>query len=147
MLDSFLSEARPEAYIAIQAYVQPSAVTDRSLLELRESLMTRFKLATTVGYGPRFLHSTGQLHKGDSGRGLFVQITSENKNDIHIPDELGSSKSSVSFGVLKEAEALGDRQALLDAGRKVIRFHIKGDVPEALDLLTAKMRELGVQPN
>ena len=145
MLTNFLTGAKPGAYIAIQAYVQPTDSTDRSLLELREWLMERFKLATTVGYGPRFLHSTGQLHKGDAGRGLFLQITSDDKVDLPVPDELGSSKSSVSFGVLKEAEALGDRQALLDAGRKVIRFHIRGDVPDALNRLTAALRDTGMR--
>jgi transaldolase / glucose-6-phosphate isomerase len=144
MLTNFLAEAKPGAYIAIQAYVQPTDLTDRSLLELRKWLMERFKLATTVGYGPRFLHSTGQLHKGDAGRGFFVQITSGDKGDLPVPDELGASKSSVSFGVLKEAEALGDRQALLSAGRKIISFHIEGNVPAALDRLTGELRGLAV---
>ena len=144
MLTNFLAEAKPGAYIAIQAYVQPTDLTDRSLRELRKWLMERFKLATTVGYGPRFLHSTGQLHKGDGGRGFFVQITSADKDDLPVPDELGSSKSSVSFGVLKEAEALGDRQVLLGAGRRVISFQVRGDVPKTLDRLTAALRGITV---
>ena len=85
-----------------------------------------------MGYGPRFLHSTGQMHKGDKGVGLFIQFTSDSEEDIPIPDEPGSSSSSISFGVLKTAQALGDRQALLDAGRSVIRYHIKGNVPDHL---------------
>jgi glucose-6-phosphate isomerase len=144
VLTNFLARATPGAYIAIQAYVQQTDSTDKSFLELRRWLMGRFKLATTVGYGPRFLHSTGQLHKGDSGRGFFLQVTSDDKVDLPVPDELGSSKSSVTFGVLKEAEALGDRQALLDAGRMVISFHIKGDVPDALDRLTEALRGIPV---
>jgi transaldolase/glucose-6-phosphate isomerase len=144
ILTNFLRIATPDAYIAIQAYIKQTDATDRSLRELRGQLMRRFKLATTVGYGPRFLHSTGQLHKGDAGRGLFIQITSDKKNDPHVPDELGSSKSSVSFGVLEEAEALGDRQALLDGGRKVVRLHLKGDVPRALAQLTDSMLSIAV---
>jgi transaldolase / glucose-6-phosphate isomerase len=140
MLSNFLAGEKPGDYIAIQAYVQPTDPTDESLLELREWLMKRFKLATTVGYGPRFLHSTGQLHKGDAGRGLFVQIASDNEHDLPVPDGLGSSKSSVSFGVLKQAEALGDMQALLRAGRRVVSFHFKGDVPDALDRLASALR-------
>ena len=140
MLTNLLAEAKPGAYIAIQAYVQPTDPMDRSLRELRKWLMGRYKLATTLGYGPRFLHSTGQLHKGDGGRGFFLQIASDDKEDLPIPDELGSSKSSVSFEMLKMAEALGDMQALLGAGRRVISLHIRGDVPDALDCLTESLR-------
>jgi hypothetical protein len=142
MLGSLLAAEKPGAYIAIQAYVQATGPTDESLLELREYLKVRFKLATSLGYGPRYLHSTGQLHKGDSGRGLFLQITSDNKHDLPVPDELGSAKSSVSFGLLEKAEALGDMQALLGAGRRVVSLHIKRDVPEALGRLTAALRDV-----
>ena len=92
-------------------------------LRLRE----RFRIAVTVGYGPRFLHSTGQLHKGDAGRGLFIQLTADDPRDAPIPDELGSSGSALTFGVLKAAQVFGDRQALIDAGRRVIRFHLHDD--------------------
>jgi hypothetical protein len=81
-----------------------------------------------VGYGPRFLHSTGQLHKGDAGKGLFIQFTADDPRDAPIPDEAGSPDSTMSFGVLKAAQALGDRQALLDADRRVIRFHLGSNV-------------------
>jgi hypothetical protein len=93
-------------------------------------------LAATVGYGPRFLHSTGQLHKGDAGHGLFIQFTADMPKDAPIPDKAGKKPSSISFGVLKDAQALGDRQALLDAGRKVIRFHLDKDVIGSLRQLT-----------
>jgi len=79
-----------------------------------------------VGYGPRFLHSTGQLHKGDTGKGLFMQIISriDMDNDAPIPDQAGSDKSSMSFGTLITAQAFGDRQALLDKKRHVITFQL-----------------------
>ena len=96
-------------------------------------------MATTVGYGPRFLHSTGQLHKGDAGHGLFIQFTADDPRDAAIPDEVGSQDSSISFGVLKMAQVLGDRQALLDAGRRVIRFHLGDDVVGGLKRLTEAM--------
>ena len=140
VLASYFERARAGDYIAIEAYVQPTDRMDRSLRELRELLMARYRLATTLGYGPRFLHSTGQLHKGDAGRGFILQITSEDLGDLPIPDELGSTRSSVSFGVLKEAEALGDMNALVSAGRRVISFHLKGDAPGALDRLTGTLR-------
>jgi transaldolase/glucose-6-phosphate isomerase len=135
-LAQFLSQAKARDYISLQAYVQPTAGTDAALLALRSQLRDQFCLATTVGYGPRFLHSTGQLHKGDGGNGLFIQFTSDNLQDLPIPDEAGEPASSMSFGVLKMAQALGDKQALLDGGRRVIRFHLGDDVVGGLKLLT-----------
>ncbi len=138
-LDRFLAQARLRDYVALQAYVQPTAETDAALAALRRRLRNRFRLATTVGYGPRFLHSTGQLHKGDAGHGLFIQFTADDPRDAAIPDEAGLPESSISFGVLKMAQVLGDRQALLDAGRRVIRFHLGDDVVGGLKRLTEAM--------
>ena len=135
-LHGFLARADPGSYIALQAYVQPGRETDAALALLRIGLRDRFRLATTVGYGPRFLHSTGQLHKGDAGHGLFIQLTADTPRDAPIPDEAGSRESSITFGVLKMAQALGDQQALLDAGRRVIRFHLGEDVVGGLKHLT-----------
>jgi len=136
-LEGFLATAKPGDYLALQAYVEPSEETTAALQALRVRLRDRLKLTTTVGYGPRFLHSTGQLHKGDAGNGLFVQITSEDERDVPIPDEAGSEESALSFGVLKEAQVLGDRQALLDAGRRVIRLHYRADLAGGLEKLAA----------
>ncbi|MFQ5638064.1 MAG: glucose-6-phosphate isomerase [bacterium] len=126
-------DARDRSYIALQAYLNPSKETDAALNSLRNRLREKTKLATTVGYGPRFLHSTGQLHKGDSGRGLFIQITADSASDIAIPDRPEAETSTITFGVLKMAQALGDRRALLEKGRKVIRFHLQKDVIEGLN--------------
>jgi transaldolase/glucose-6-phosphate isomerase len=127
-LIAFLGQAKASGYVSLQAYVQPTEKTTAALQNLRTRLRDKYHLATTVGYGPRFLHSTGQLHKGDAGNGLFVQLTADDKRDIPIPDEAGSPDSSMTFGILKASQAMGDRQALLDRGRKVIRFHLGGDV-------------------
>jgi transaldolase/glucose-6-phosphate isomerase len=135
-LQSFLSQAQPGAYIALQAFVQPTQETDAALLRLRTSLRNETEMAVTTGYGPRFLHSTGQLHKGDAGRGLFIQFTSDSAQDVPIPDDAGASKSSINFGVLEMSAALGDNQALLDADRKVIRFHLGTDILGGLNLLS-----------
>jgi hypothetical protein len=89
-------------------------------------------MATTVGYGPRFLHSTGQLHKGDGGEGLFIQVTADPVRDVPIPDQAGGGNASIHFGVLERAQALGDREALMEAGRHVVRFHLGKDVPGGL---------------
>ncbi len=127
-LTTFLAQAQSgRSYVALQAYVQPTPETDAALQNLRTKIQTNLRVATTVGYGPRFLHSTGQLHKGDAGNGLFIQFTADPMQDAPIPDEAGAAKSSMTFGVLKLAQALGDRQALLDAKRRVIRFHFAKD--------------------
>lgn len=135
-LAEFVGQAKPDDYIAIQAYVTPTPETDAALLNLRTVLRERTKLAVTTGYGPRFLHSTGQLHKGDSGNGLFIQFTSDADPDLPIPDGPGALESSITFGVLKLAQALGDYQALLDVGRRVIRFHLGTDVLAGIETLT-----------
>ena len=124
----FLDQAASGDYVALQAYIKPSEDTWAELQELRLKIRNISGIATTAGYGPRFLHSTGQLHKGDGGRGLFIQITSQGASDLPIPDEAGSEDSSISFGVLKTAQAMGDGQALADSGRRVIRFELGGDV-------------------
>lgn len=137
-LRRFLGRAAPgdggagRSYVALQAYLQPTPQTTDALQRLRRRIQATHRLATTLGYGPRFLHSTGQLHKGDAGRGLFVQITADDTEEAPIPDQAGSPRSSITFGVLKMAQALGDRQALLEAGRQVIRFHFRADVQGGL---------------
>jgi len=112
------------SYIAIQAYVKMDENSEKVLHELRTKLQKKYHVATTVGFGPRFLHSTGQLHKGDAGNGLFIQIVSPSKIDVDIPDEPGKEESSITFGVLIESQTLGDRQALIDNDRKIIRFYV-----------------------
>jgi transaldolase/glucose-6-phosphate isomerase len=134
--DGFLAQARPGDYVSLQAYVQPTDETDAALAALRLKLRDRLHLATTVGYGPRFLHSTGQLHKGDGGNGLFVQFTHDPPQDAAIPDEAGGQESAMTFGVLIAAQSLGDRQALLDNERRVIRFHLGDDVVGGLKKLS-----------
>jgi hypothetical protein len=135
-LTGFLVQAQGGDYVAFQAYVQPTAETDAALLALRTQIRDRLKLATTVGYGPRFLHSTGQLHKGDRGNGLFIQFTSDPLQDVDIPDEAGEPASTMTFGVLKMAQALGDKAALEGEGRRVIRFHLGSDIVGGLGRFT-----------
>jgi transaldolase/glucose-6-phosphate isomerase len=135
-LNDFLGKVQPGDYVALQAYVQPTPAIDAALLALRTQLRDQYRLATTVGYGPRFLHSTGQLHKGDGGKGLFIQFTSTASEDVPIPDEAGKQESTMSFGVLKSAQAMGDAQALLDAGRRMICFDLGLDVVDSLKKLS-----------
>ncbi len=131
-LTAFLGGSQPNSYIVLQAYLQPTSETSEKLHAIRTALRARTRLATTSGFGPRYLHSTGQLHKGDAGTGSFIQITVDDAHDVDIPDEAGSAESSMSFGTLKAAQAMGDKKALEEAGRRVLRIHIKGDVHKGL---------------
>ncbi len=141
-LNAFFSQANPgqpgmggRSYTALQAYITPTPEADHLLQDLRSRIQVKYRMATTVGYGPRFLHSTGQLHKGDAGHGLFIQITGDSAEDVPIPDEAGSTTSTITFGTLKMAQALGDGKALMDAGRHVIRFHLGKDISKGLRLI------------
>ena len=109
-------------YIAIHTYVKSEEAVDKLVHSFRIFLQKKYKSAVTVGYGPRFLHSTGQLHKGDAGKGVFIQFISSGGSDVSIPDNAGEEKSTMSFGTLIRAQAFGDRKALKNAGRKVITF-------------------------
>ena len=139
----FLSQAQTGDYLSLQAYIHPTRDAATAFQTLRHKLRARTHLATTLGFGPRFLHSTGQLHKGDAGNGLFIQFTSDNLEDVPIPNkaiassEAGKPDSSLTFGTLIRAQALGDYQALLTATppRRAIHFHLEADVVKGLEQL------------
>ncbi len=126
----------PQKYLSLQAYLTPDYKTTEALQQLRTAIQKKYKTATTVGYGPRFLHSTGQLQKGDAGNGLFIQFTSSDANDASIPDEAGKEKSSLTFGTLIQAQALGDFKALQENKRKVVRFDLGNDAVGGIKKLT-----------
>jgi glucose-6-phosphate isomerase len=119
-LQTFLGQAQAGDYIVIQSFLTPTADTGSGLQELRALLRDRLKLATTVALGPRYLHSTGQMHKGGRPNGVFIQITGQDKEDMAIPG------AGYGFSTLKAAQALGDLQALREAGRRVVRVHLAG---------------------
>ncbi len=114
----FLDQTKPHEYIALMAYLTHSPASDHNFTASRIDLRTRYHVATTLGYGPRFLHSTGQLHKGGANEGVFIQITGTAPKDANLPGE------QYTFGVLKEAQALGDLQALQTHHRRAIRLHV-----------------------
>jgi len=128
-LAGFLAQARAGDYVALLAYLEPSSGHSAILRAIRVRLRDALRLATTVGYGPRYLHSTGQLHKGGANNGLFIQITADDAEDLPVPSE------PYSFSVLKQAQALGDFQSLLSKGRRVVRFHLGKEVQTGLDRL------------
>ena len=112
-----MAEAGKGKYLAIMAYVRQTPEVDKVLADFRRKVVERHHIATTLGYGPRFLHSTGQLHKEGPDTGLFLQITAEHEKELPIPGK------PYTFGVVADAQALGDLQALKSLGRRVTRIH------------------------
>jgi RpiB/LacA/LacB family sugar-phosphate isomerase len=135
-LAAHLAQAVPGDYLAIQAYLTPTADAWRILQEIRVALRDRLRIATTVGWGPRYLHSTGQLHKGGPTSGLFIQITGDDREDLAIPG------AGYGFTTLKAAQALGDLQSLRDGARRVIRLHLTGKQSQALPQLLQMVQGL-----
>ncbi len=120
----FLSAAEPGDYVGLLAYLTPDEETATSLAALRMQVRELTGLATVSGFGPRYLHSSGQLHKGDRGNGYFIVLTTDRAGDIPIPDEPDTDEASLSFGVLISAQALGDMKALRDENRPVLHLHL-----------------------
>jgi len=117
-----LAQVRAGKYLALMVYLSQTPEVDEALADLRQKVASRYRIATTSGYGPRFLHSTGQLHKGGPDTGLFLQITASHQKDLPIPG------LPYTFGVVADAQALGDFRALKALGRKVARVHLaRGD--------------------
>jgi glucose-6-phosphate isomerase/transaldolase/glucose-6-phosphate isomerase len=125
-VDMLLSQAGPGRYLAILAYLTPSAQSDAAIKVLRKTLLTKHHLTTTAGYGPRYLHSTGQLHKGGPNSGLFLQLIEDMKPDIAIPGQ------PYSFGLLAQAQAVGDYQSLQARHRAVVRVRVGSRPVQAL---------------
>ncbi|HEV2843975.1 MAG TPA: hypothetical protein VG477_03945 [Thermoanaerobaculia bacterium] len=125
--------AQPGDYLGIHAYLEPAPRTTELLRALQAALHEKTHLAVTLGYGPRFLHSTGQLHKGGSDRCRFLQLLDEPSEDVPVPE------TRYTFGTLIRAQADGDRQALEQRGRKVLRLQLGRDERMGLDRLLQDM--------
>jgi glucose-6-phosphate isomerase len=113
-------------YFAVNAYVEMNEPHDAEIQRLRHAVREKKRVATTVGFGPRFLHSTGQLHKGGPNNGVFLQITSDDAADLPIPGQ------KYTFGILKAAQAQGDFSVLAERDRRILRMHLGADVAAAL---------------
>jgi glucose-6-phosphate isomerase len=135
-LEKFLAQAQDGAYVCFHVYLSPAKELDNALQQLRDAISIKYNLAVTVCYGPRYLHSTGQEHKGDAGHGLFIQLTADDHEDLAIPDRIGASGSTLTFGAMKSAQAIGDRQALIGLRRKVIRFHLGKNITSNISAIT-----------
>ena len=126
-----LDSVKPGDYIALNAYLARDTNNETTLQALRSWAREKTHSATTLGFGPRFQHSTGQLHKGGENNGMFLVITSKPKRDIEIPEE------GLSFGAMEHGQALGDMEALENRDRKVLHIHL--DDPDLLPKLVEKL--------
>jgi len=125
-LKAHLESIKPGDYAAFLAYVPMNETHEAELSAIRLAVRDRFRVATCVGFGPRYLHSTGQLYKGGPNSGVFVQITCDDADDLPVPGR------RYSFGVVKNAQALGDFQVLRERGRRALRVHLGTDVKNGL---------------
>lgn len=117
-------------YVAVLAYMYASPEVEKALLGLRDKIMTKTKRAVLFGFGPRYLHSTGQLHKGDGNNGVFLILSADPEKDIKIPGQ------DYTFGQLCNAQALGDFKALQDKGRRAIKIHLAQPVLDGIEKLS-----------
>jgi transaldolase/glucose-6-phosphate isomerase len=136
-LKRHLSDLRPAAYVALLAYVEMTPQHEGVLTGMREGIRDQTKAATCLGFGPRFLHSTGQAYKGGPEGGVFIQITADDAEDLPVPGQ------KFSFGIVKAAQAQGDLAVLRERGRRWLRIHLKKDVRSGLaELASAVTRAL-----
>ncbi|MGI8438672.1 MAG: glucose-6-phosphate isomerase, partial [Thermoleophilaceae bacterium] len=135
-LRSLLARLEPPSYLAVMGYLAPSEAVDAAISTLRVTLREATRATTTFGYGPRFLHSTGQLHKGGPPTGVFLQLVHDGDEDLDVPE------AGHSFGTLKNAQAVGDLKTLRSHGLPAERVRLEGETAEAIEALTERLREL-----
>ena len=130
-LNGFLADAKPGDFVTINAYLPRNPETVNDLQALRAVIRAKTKCAVSAGFGPRFQHSTGQFHKGGPNKGLFIQVVYDAQNDMDIPNQ------GMTFGTLIRAQALGDYEALVAAGRRTLRVLLlsPADLPKLVDAL------------
>ncbi len=133
-LNSFTKLAKPPDYLAILAYFLQTPQRQKLLQQMRIKLRNNLKTATTLGYGPRYMHSTGQLHKGGPNKGVFIMFTYEAADDLPIPGK------DYGFATLQRAQALGDFRSLNDKNRRVIRIHLGRNIEESLKQINESLK-------
>ncbi len=133
-LKAHISRLAANDYFALLAYIEMQTENEKLLQAIREKVLDRSLAATCLGFGPRFLHSTGQAYKGGGNNGVFLQITSDDEFDLPVPGQ------KYTFGVVKSAQARGDFQVLLDRGRRALRVHIGSDVVSGLARILEAIR-------
>jgi hypothetical protein len=139
VLRAFFAQAQPGDFLCLQAYLTETPALNESLLEFRTQVQEQLHLATASGYGPRFLHSTGQYHKGGPNTGLFVQFTTDHEQDLPLPGR------SYTFGTFKNAQAAGDLQALHDYQRRTLHIHLGVDAERGMQTVLAALQATALQ--
>jgi transaldolase / glucose-6-phosphate isomerase len=129
MLKAHFSRAKAGDYIALLAYLDRNTANTGQLQQLRDAVRQNGKIASCLGFGPRFLHSTGQAYKGGPNSGVFLQLTADASEDLPVPGR------GYTFGVVEAAQAQGDIDVLVERGRRVLRVHLEGDVTAGLQQL------------
>lgn len=137
-LRAHLDSIQASDYFALLAYIEMNSAHEVALTAMRQRVRDAKRVATCLGFGPRFLHSTGQAYKGGPNTGVFVQITADDANDLAVPGQ------KYTFGIVKAAQAQGDLTVLRERGRRALRIHLGADVGGGLaKLATAFQRALG----
>jgi transaldolase/glucose-6-phosphate isomerase len=130
-LKAHLDRVAESDYFALLAYVEMNAFHEELLQRLRHAVRDKKKVATCLGFGPRFLHSTGQAYKGGPNTGVFLQVTCDDAEDLRVPG------AKYTFGVVKAAQAQGDFEVLAERQRRALRAHLGTDVSGGLAALAA----------
>jgi transaldolase / glucose-6-phosphate isomerase len=129
VLRAHLGRAGPGDYVALLAYIDRNPANTAALQRMRQMIRDQLRTATCLGFGPRFLHSTGQVYKGGPNSGMILQITCEDAEDLAVPGQ------AYSFGVVKAAQARGDFDVLAERGRRLLRVHLPADLDVGLESL------------
>lgn len=129
LLKKHFAGAKGQDYIALLAYIDQNPSNETLMYSLREELTAMYGLPVTVGFGPRYLHSTGQLHKGGKSNGIFLIMTADEPKDVAIPGE------AFSYGILKSAQSLGDYQSFANRSLRLLHLHLNGDVEKGMNSL------------
>ena len=135
-LQSFVQQIGAGDYFAVLGYIEMNEAHEAALQAIRHAVRDSKKVATCLGFGPRFLHSTGQAYKGGSNSGVFLQITCDDAHDLPVPQQ------TYTFGIVKAAQARGDFQVLSDRGRRALRVHLGADVAAGLKTLQTAIEEI-----
>ena len=136
VLGAFINDVGKGDYFAILAYIAMNETNRGTLQKIRMLLRNHFKTATCLGFGPRYLHSTGQVYKGGPNSGIFLEITADDSVDVPVPGK------NYTFAVVKNAQAIGDYQVLCERKRRVIRLHIKGNLNDGLSAIQKAVEEV-----
>lgn len=135
IIKSHLSRVKASDYVALLAYIEMTKAHEDELQSARLSIRDSKKVATCLGFGPRFLHSTGQAYKGGPNSGVFLQVTADDTEELPVPQQ------KYTFGIVKSAQARGDLKVLNDRGRRALRVHLGKDVAKGLKSLTAAIKD------